>query len=72
MTAEDFTSFANYTVRLDHINAISDVVDSGLQAGSSRYLVSIIVAGVTLSEAYPSESAALQARSEILEALANC
>jgi hypothetical protein len=72
MTADDLTSFANYTVRLDHISAISDIVDSGLQAGSSRYLVSIIVAGVTLSEAYPSESAALQARSEILEALANC
>ena len=72
MTANDFTSFANYTVRLEHISAISDVVDRGLQAGSSRYLFSIIVAGVTLSEAYPSESAALQARSEIFDALADC
>lgn len=72
MTAEDFTSFANYTVRLEHISAISDVVDNGVQADSSRYVVSIIVAGVTLSEAYPSESAALQARSEIFDALADC
>lgn len=69
MIADDFTYFAAHTVRIAHISAISDVVDSGPQAGSSRYQVNIVVAGVTLSEAYPSESAALQSRSEIFEAL---
>lgn len=72
MTADDFTYFATYTIRLAHISAISDVVDNGPQAGSSRYQVNIIVAGVTLSEAYPSEKTALQARSEIFDALESC
>ncbi|HGM5443493.1 TPA: hypothetical protein ACKP0F_000208 [Stenotrophomonas maltophilia] len=69
MAATDFTYFASSTVRIAHISAISDVIDNGPEAGSRRYQVNIIVSGITLSEAYSFEPGALQARSEIMDAM---
>lgn len=69
MAATDFTYFASSTIRIAHISAISDIIDNGPEAGSRRYQVNILVSGTTLSEAYAFEPGALQARSEILDAM---
>lgn len=52
-----FVSFGNYSIRVDHISAVSDVINSG-SVGSIQYQVHVIVNGYALTEYFASEDAA--------------
>lgn len=60
-----FVSFGNYSIRVDHISAVSDVINSG-SIGSIQYQVHVIVNGYALTEYFASQSDA-EAEAERIE-----
>ncbi|WP_414553197.1 hypothetical protein [Stenotrophomonas forensis] len=67
-TTTRFVSFNNYTVRVDHISAVSDVVKSG-EIPSMQYQVHIIVNGYTMTEYFASEDDAYAEAERIAKAM---
>lgn len=52
-TPVKFVTFSKYTIRADHLSAVSEVVESGAIPGM-EYQVHVIVAGHTLTEYFGS------------------